>query len=264
MSIAPGILVPAPTIEKRAGELIDAIQWATDSSERWQGGVSYEDVLRGHTIGLLGDPTCDGVPGLPKDLSRKGRASEVDGASFTVFGAFNCGPVGNTPEDANGLALQRLLAFENRALERAIFDETEAVAMPNVSDIEEVSVGTELKTRHALATLDREFATRYPGNGVLVIGIRAALDLANVLDIDGNVIRTKTGHRVVVIPSLADGEMMLLPPIIGYRSEVFNSSTRSGDLLDRTVNNLYAVAEKTFVIVFDPSVAVRTTFTPTD
>lgn len=264
MSIAPGILIPAPTIEKRAGELYDAITWTTDSTDRWQGGVSFEDVLRGHTIGLLGDPTCDGVPGLPKDLSQKGRAEEVDGKAFTIFGAFNCGPVGNSPADANATALQRLLAYQNRALERAVFDEDDAVASPDVSDIDEVSVGTELKTRHALAALDKAFAARYPGRGVLVVGLRVVLDLAPVIDVDGTTITTKTGHRVVVIPSLDDGVMMLLPPIVGVQSEVFNSSTREGDLLDRSVNDLYAVAEKTFVIVFDATVAVRTTFTPTD
>jgi hypothetical protein len=41
--------------------------------------------------------------------------------------------------------------------------------------------------------------------------------------------------------------------IFGYRSDVFTSSNRPGDLLDRNVNNLYAVAERQYLVGWDPA-----------
>jgi hypothetical protein len=56
-------------------------------------------------------------------------------------------------------------------------------------------------------------------------------------------------------------EIVGSPALFGYRSEVFNSSARPGDLLDRAQNNLYAVAERTYVIGFDPCPVVKATYT---
>jgi hypothetical protein len=46
--------------------------------------------------------------------------------------------------------------------------------------------------------------------------------------------------------------MFVTPAMFGYRSEVFPSSAVRGDLLDRSKNDLYAVAERNYVLGFDP------------
>lgn len=42
------------------------------------------------------------------------------------------------------------------------------------------------------------------------------------------------------------------PAIKGYRSEVFTSSDRPGDLLDKGFNNMHAIAERSYLLEFDP------------
>lgn len=42
------------------------------------------------------------------------------------------------------------------------------------------------------------------------------------------------------------------PSLMGYRSEVFGSSSRDGDLLDRARNDLYGIAERNYLIGYDP------------
>jgi hypothetical protein len=42
------------------------------------------------------------------------------------------------------------------------------------------------------------------------------------------------------------------PALFGYRSQVFEGSARSGDLLDRTNNTLYGIAERNYLLGYDP------------
>jgi hypothetical protein len=51
------------------------------------------------------------------------------------------------------------------------------------------------------------------------------------------------------------------PPLFGYRGEVFTSSSRPGDLLDREFNWLHAIAERTYSLGFDPCPVIEATYT---
>jgi hypothetical protein len=42
------------------------------------------------------------------------------------------------------------------------------------------------------------------------------------------------------------------PALAGYRSEVFDSSATPGDLMDRQTNVLYAIAERSYILGYDP------------
>jgi len=42
------------------------------------------------------------------------------------------------------------------------------------------------------------------------------------------------------------------PALMGYRSEIFEQTSRRGDLLDRAQNDLYGIAERNYLIGYDP------------
>src|SRR5699024_3125298 len=65
-------------------------------------------------------------------------------------------------------------------------------------------------------------------------------------------LETRLGTPVVAGTGYAGDTVIGSPRVFGYRSEVFTSSNNAGDLLDRSTNDLYAVAERRYVLGFDP------------
>jgi hypothetical protein len=81
---------------------------------------------------------------------------------------------------------------------------------------------------------------------------------------NGSVARTVLGTPVVagggypgtspagVAASTGEAWAYATPALLGYRSAIFYPSSRSGDLLDRGVNDLYGVAERSYLVGWDP------------
>ena len=66
---------------------------------------------------------------------------------------------------------------------------------------------------------------------------------------------------VVAGAGYPDDAIVGSPALFGYRGDIFTSSNRPGDLLDREDNTLYAIAEREYVIGFDPCPVVKATLT---
>jgi hypothetical protein len=207
----------------------------------------------------------DETPYLPKvlgpNLPDNGEASP-----FTVIGHFTCSPMGNSPQNAQERANRHLLQREERVVELAFWTGHLGNNPHLVGSVPTVLTADTFAT--ALGALEEHIALEYGSLGVIHMTRTAAL-----IAIGLGLAVTSGGRLTTVLgtPISAGGGypgtgptgdpnadpadgfswMWVTPPVFGYRSEVFNSSSRPGDLLDRDQNNLYAVAERSYLLGFD-------------
>jgi len=236
--------------------------------DRWEAGVSFE-TLTCDEAGGIGSAQCDPMPtvGLPKDLGPNvGGVGEA--TPFTVYGHWSCQPVGYTPATAQGLATDHLLAREEGRVERAFWT-GDLGNEPYLADEDETTVlagGTAVSIVSALSMLEDYVAGNYGSQGVIHMTRGLAMEAAamNLLLVVGGRLTTILGTPVAAgggYPGSApDGTppgngkswAYVSPAVFGYRSEVFNSSSTPGDLFDRGHNVLTAIAERTYLLGYDP------------
>lgn len=210
--------------------------------------------------------TRDDPIGIPKTLTSNAGGVGVAN-QFTVYGHFTCSPVGYSQTDAQDRATEHLLAREEQRVEQALWtgDLGNFPALQDAATVD-VTVGAIDDLAIALGALEQYIATNYGNLGVIHMTRAAALvGLGrDLLTSSGGRLYTALGTPVVAgggYPgtgpageAAAAGTTWLYgsPALFGYRSEVFDSSSRPGDLFDRAQNNLYAVAERTYLLGFDP------------
>jgi hypothetical protein len=126
--------------------------------------------------------------------------------------------------------------------------------------------GTATDLSTGIGLLENWIASQYGSLGVIHMTRGAALVGlgAYVLDVTGGRLMTRLGTPVAAgagypgtsptgaTPAAGTSWLFASPAVFGYRSEVFTSSSQHGDLFDRAKNNLYAVAERTYTLGFDP------------
>ncbi|HEY9291108.1 MAG TPA: hypothetical protein VIP98_07505 [Microlunatus sp.] len=237
--------------------LFSAVTFRETVDPHWQaGGIEWEH-LPCRQLGLIGQPDCwsdsTGTRGLPKDFSDSG----PDGSTadpFTVFAPWECSPVGYSPKDARQHATSLLLAGEQYTVERALW--AGDPAEPSLTNAVPVT-GEVLSPLDGLAILEAAYAGQVGSVGVIHCSRWAATILVKQADL------VSTGDRLVTAlgtPVIAGsgyglddhhGRLVMTPPLFIYRSETFTSSNREGDLLDRATNDLYAIAERTYLIGWD-------------
>lgn len=236
--------------------------------DRWESGVQWE-ALTPDALEWIGQwqvpPTT--TTGLPKDLAKNiGPLGEA--SPFTVYGHFNCSPVGWSPAEAQEQATAQLLAYEETRAEQALWT-GHLGNTPNLSvGAEDLAPGASVGAAVALGMLEEFIADSYGSLGVIHMSKRGAGAVAalNMVEARGNRLTTRLGTPVVagsgypntgpdgLEPSENEKSWMRASPaIFGYRSEVFTSSNTAGDLLDRGLNNLYAIAERSYLLGFDPT-----------
>lgn len=208
------------------------------------------------------------APGLPKDLGANGGGLGT-ASPFTVYGHFTCSPVGFSPEMAQDRATQHLLAREEARVEQAFWT-GDLLNDPNLAesanDLTPTPPGTAVSADAGIAALENFVAGVYGSLGVVHMtrGAASVLLARDRLVQTGSRLTTGLGTPVVAgagypgtspagaDPGVGETWVYVTPALFGYRSEVFTSSNRSGDLFDRATNDLYAVAERTYLLGFDP------------
>jgi len=202
--------------------------------------------------------------GLPKSLDDN--SGEIGVATpFTVYGHYACVVIGSW-DDAQDLANQHLLLREEGRVEQQFWT-GDLGAVPNLRDATQVLGGAPQSVADGLAYLEFVLATEYGGQGVIHMTRGMALQAAgyDLLDVIAGRLTTKTGTPVAAgsgydgsgptgSPALGAGQSWAYatPPIFGYRSDIFDSSARPGDLLSRSDNHLTAIAERNYLLGFDP------------
>jgi hypothetical protein len=241
---------------------------------RWMNGMEWQTLTCEPVSGRSG-PGCDdvadengdypeGVVGLPKALDRNGGGVD-DAAAFAVYGHFNCSPVGWTPEAAQERATAHLLAREEARVEQALWT-GDLGNTPNLQGAVDLTSGGPVSPAAAAALLEDWIATEYGSLGVLHGTRGAALLLARdyVLEQSSSRLTTTVGTPMVAgagYPNTGpDGApaaagtwwLYVTPRLFGYRSDILTSSATPGDLLDRSTNDLYSVAERGYALGWDP------------
>ena len=277
MPIAPASLViGAPRVPLPFG-LFSTFTLREAGADRWETGVQFEtdpcDPVDG--IGYYDWCNPGATVGLPKDLAKN--MSLVGKATpFSVYGHFQCSPVGWSPERAQDMATAHLLDREEQRVERALatgdlgnipnlFTDVDGTGS-NPTILTDPGGSTPNSPAVCLGLLENFIAQTYGSMGVLHMSRGAAMVLTNngMLQRQGTRLTTMVGTPVAAgggypgtapagapnPPSLA-AWVYASPAVFGYRSEVFTSSNVRGDLMDRNTNNLYAVAERSYLIGFD-------------
>lgn len=247
--------------------LFSALTFRDEGEGRWQSGVSFETLGCGTAQGIGSFSADPEVPttGLPKQLpSGSGEIGEA--SEFTIYHHFNCSPVGWTPAQAQGRALERLLVHEEARVEQALWtgDLGNVPSLASASTVELSS--TAVSTIAGVVLLEEFIASTYGSLGMLHMtrGMATALIEAKVVVPKGNRLLTPLGTPVIAgsgypgtgpadeAVSAGQSWVYATPALFGYRSEVFTSSNNPGDLLSKGTNDLYAVAERTYLLGFDP------------
>lgn len=264
MPVAPAALVVgAPRLPLPYG-LFSAIT-LRPSGDRWENGVQWEG---GQCLpaGGLPAPDCEApiVP-LDVDLGDDPSVPAVSTASaFTVYGYFRGNPVGFSPEAAQVRATDHLLAREEARAEQAFWT-GDLGNEPTLRGAEELATGTAQDLEVGLGLLEQAVVDNYGSLGVIHMTRPAAL-----MGLRKQVIESRNGRLFTALgtPVVAgagydgsspDGDdaaagqawSYVTPAVFGYRSEVFAATSVPGDLLDRSTNTLYAVAERSYLLGYD-------------
>jgi hypothetical protein len=236
----------------------------------WQNeGVRWDAIACSPASGI-GQPECapgtEGqttATGLPKNLElRGGETGEAE--AFTVYGVYNCNPVGRTIQYAADRATEHLLAREEARAEQAIW--TGDLDNTGFAAGAEAAVTGAVSLKRAIAALEGWLADNYGSRGVLHMTREAgllALD-SGILEIKGSTLQTKLGTPVVAgagypgtgpteqAPAAGTTYVYATPAMLAYRTEVFAGADPVAAGLDRSTNNLHAVAERTYLVGWDP------------
>lgn len=265
--------VPGPVVEgpPRRGLPygLFSVLGALDGPDHWENGVTWEALGCAPASGI-GDPDCEPVDpqgpteatGLPKSFNRGGDLGEA--SAFTVYADYLCSPAGHTVEYAQERAQQRLIAREEARVERAIWtgDLGNEPTLLGATAI----LGSAVDAVHALDELEGYIASEYGSQGVIHVPRKGATTLGQMglIVTNGSVARTLQGTPVVMgtgyngtspagaPPASGSAWAYVTPALFGYRSAVYYPSSRPGDLLDREVNDLYGIAERSYLVGWDP------------
>lgn len=254
MNFAPALVVdPQPRAALPFG-IFSVLSPRPEGDGRWQNGIEWES-LTCEPAGGIGEVFCDPdegtTTGLPKEFV--GGNNRGEASPFTVYGTYSCTPVGRPSiEYAQERATEHLLAREEGRVEQALW--TGDLGNGGFADGAE-SVGTGLTLVGAVAALEGWLGRSYGSLGVLHMTRELALTALTdgVLEVKGNRLQTKLGTPVVAGSGYPESsEIYATPALLGYRSEIFPGATPTSAGFDRETNDLYAVAERTYVIGYDP------------
>jgi hypothetical protein len=244
--------------------LFSVVDLRTPEEGHWEGGdgVTWEGVSCAPASGLQIACDEDDLVGYPKDFFPLSNIGEA--LPFGVYGSHVCSPFGRTRAEADDLAKQHLLSREEARAEQAFWT-GDLGNTPNLQDGAATLGGGIVAPAVALALLEDWIATAYGSLGVIHVTRGAAEVLLSemLLDYKGTQLITKLGTPVVAgagypgtspagaAPASGSTWAYASPAVFGYRSNVFVPSSVPGDLLDRSVNNYYAIAERTYLFGFD-------------
>lgn len=262
----PGLVQKAPRLPLPFG-LNSVIGWRPDS-ERWQNGVRFEPGTCEPVHGVS-NQYCDPEDrvGFPKELDSN--LSDLAEANvFGVLGWFNCTPVGYSVADANDLAMEHLISREETRVEQAFWT-GDLANVPNLSGANGFTAPTNIGSYaledgwEAIADLEQWIGENYGSLGVIHMSRQVATLLFKTGDLksSGGRLYTPLGTPVVAGSGYESDRIVATPALFGYRSEAFNSSATPGDLLDRNTNDLYAIAERLYLLGFDPCGLAEVTIT---
>ena len=266
--VAPTASVAAPARTAPPYGLGSVLGWR--NGDRWESGVSWSSLPCTPALGRAGvsclTNEADPIPGLPKPIEDAGGPAFGEATPFVVFGLYRCLSVGTSPEEAQAYADAALATGEEARAEQALWT-GDLGNVPNLSGANgypaPITAGAHTAPVDALAAVELKIVQEYGSQGVIHVSRRTAVLLGRHVERSGTRLVTRNlGTPVVAGSGYPDTqEIVGTPPLFGYRSEVFNSSARPGDLMDLQYNWMNAIAERSYLVGFDPCPVVKATYT---
>lgn len=272
VTMTPSALVNGAVRQPLPYGLFSALSLRAAGADRWESGVTWEPGTCAKADGIAQIqclPTS--TVGLPKNLANI-QAPFGSASAFTVYGHFRCSPVGWTPDTAQEMATAHLQNREEARVEQAFWTSD----LGNIPSLQRdagavqplpttLGAGTS-DVVAGLGLLEDFIGDSYGSTGVIHLTRASALaGLArNALVVTGGRLTTLLGTPVVAgagYPgtgptgqAAAAGTQWAFasPALFGYRSDIFDASAIAGDLFDRATNTLFAVAERSYLLGFDP------------
>lgn len=268
MAIAPPALVPGAPRQPLPYGLFTTFAF-TDSNARWENGVEWEYDCGRPTLVLSDD--CDTAV-VPKPVTAD--TGVGDASRFTVVHRYKCAPVGYTEAEHQDKATAGLVAREQGTVERALWSGSTSPSFAGAS-LNDVQADYDVAATPPISSWDpavvlgavkRQIIRDYGSLGVIHVGPIGAsiLERYNLIAPKGDRMFTVDGWPVAIgdypeapvdpenpFPIGADTvAIVATPALFGYRSEVFAHDPS----FDQTVNEMHTIAERSYVIGWDPCV----------
>lgn len=218
------------------------------SDPHWANGIEWETMTCSPASAIL-DADCD--TNIDKFFNGNGEIGEA--AGFTVYGSHKCGtPGGRVDLAADEFATAHLLAREEAQAETSVWAQMAAQAT-------DLNAAGALPADEALALLEGWMGSVYGSLGA-IHGSRQAVSLFdNAVRANGSRLLTRIGTPVVAgggypgtspagaAPAAGETWVFASPALFGYRGTIMGHQA-----LDRNNNDMYALAERNYVVGFDP------------
>lgn len=237
-----------------AGALANQNMPQMTASGSFTGGTAPAVTVTTPTAGVPGQ-----VIGMPKDLDSKGGFGEA--SAFTIYGHYHCSAMGVPLDWAQTMANDHLKSREEARVEQAVWT-GDLGNVPSLAKSTVDSNSTAASIRRAIADVENRLGKLYGSQGVLHMTRELALLAVarSVLDISHGRLVTELGTPVAAgagypgsgpnnVAAAANRSWVFgSGSLLGYRSAIETSSNRPGDLIDQANNNLYAIAERSYLI----------------
>lgn len=254
--IAPKQRIEAPVTQRLRGGLFSKFAPIEDSSIRWENGVTWEDVAR-TDVGTIGQYQKPGtVKGLPKVLDKPKGVTVESMEPITVYATFRTTPLDHSPEEAVAIAAQRLAQYEEYAVENALWNGVGGRG-PALIRAQEWANDAGAQPAEGAWNAAEKFAHTPGVAPTFHISRRLGSLLAarQYINVDP---KTGDAYTIMGTPVVFGDGYPDTPPIIAstgpiliYRGDVFTSTNGAGGF-DKGTDDLTAVAERQYVVAFNP------------
>ena len=221
-----------------------------EGGDRWEvDGVQWEALSCEDVDAYLFDP-------CPQDLVEMNvdalSVDDAEASAFVVYGHYTCNAVGNSTSWIDDRAVAHLQGKEQYAVESALWTGAPGnvpnFAAANGYAAAAAVVPDEAGPVGALAAVEHYLATTYGSVGTIHMSRQNVTFLANQLTQRGGRLYTKLDTPVVAGAGYASDKIVGTGALFGYRSEIFPGV----GVLDRQQNNYTSIAQRSYLIGFDP------------
>jgi len=216
--------------------LFSSLTFRTPTDEHWANGVEWE-APPCDPAQLFEDPDCDSSLTNSYVTSLRGEAPGI-----AVSGLYKCGtPGGRADIQSQEKATAHLLTQEEKAVEQHVW--ARLAADPSL-----VTLSGATSVQEAVAELEQYAGDTFGFKGV-IHAPRKAASLHVDLHRSGSKLLTNLDTQVVAGGGYDATSLTLYvtPALFGYRSSVFNQT-----LVDPNLNDAYAIAQRSYVVAWDP------------
>lgn len=252
------VFVPAPERQPFPYGLFSVLSFRDDA--HFEMGIEWESLgVSGVSgIGSWFEACEDGEEPVGIDKGFANLNNHGDANSFTIYGSYKCAPVGYDIQHGNEMAAENLQVREEARVERALWT-GDLNNRPSFKD-STVASGSFTPVK-AIAEAEKYIEQKFGSMGVIHIPRHAVVYFLQdgLVKRDGDRLYTVLGTPVVAgsgypetnpATGAAGLHIVATGTFVAERGEVFGHGDKP--LLDFGHNDLYAIAERTYSLGFEP------------